>query len=101
MAVSNKIVFVTAIPSNEEPRAFIASASSSRCCDGNAGRRSAVVIRRMNSRLLIHSKWCSVQKNGEAWSEFQVLDITLAIYIYIHTMAKQLTLTIARAGQFS
>lgn len=71
MAVSNKIVFVTAIPSNEEPRAFIASANCRRSCDNNVGR-SAVVIRRMNSKLLIHSKWCSIQKNGEAWSEFQV-----------------------------
>lgn len=70
MAVSNKIVFVTSIPNNEEPRTFIASANCKRSCD-NVGR-SAVVIRRMNSKLLIRSKWCSIQKSGEAWSEFQV-----------------------------
>lgn len=75
MAVSNKIVFVTAIPSNEEPRTFIASASCRRSCDSSVAGRSAVVIRRMNSKLLIHSKWCSIQKNGEAWSEFQVREL--------------------------
>lgn len=74
MAVSNKIVFVTTIPNDEEPRNFIATASPAnrrQCRETNVGR-SAVVIRKMNSKLLIHSKWYSIQKSGEAWSEFQV-----------------------------
>ena len=77
MAVSNKIVFVRAIPNNDEPRAFIASLNNCKQSrEANAGR-SAVVIHKMNSKLLIHSKWCSIQKSGEAWSEFQV-SITIA-----------------------
>ena len=70
MAVSNKIVFMTAIPNHEDPRDFITNHCCRRSVTGD--NKSAVVIRRMNTKLMINGKWCCIQRSEEAWGEFQV-----------------------------
>jgi len=49
--------------------------------------RSAVVIRRMNTKLMINGKWCCIQRSEEAWAEFQV-----QLQLYSYTIAIPLTI---------